>query len=347
MSEAPVYDLSFVAFHRRAEILRRIEVINDHLADPKRHTAKMAAAELGIGRIQFWTLVKAWKGSRTVEAVAGARSKPKPRMQLTLEQRTVIALAAAEKPDGPLERAIDHAFALARSRGVDMPARVTVTKHLRIARAGRMPIGTWADGAAVVVEHCVVDLPVGGSSGKPLMPLATLVLHTRTATVLGLALTDGAPSAHTTARAIADAMASSPGAFHSKAPNGLIIAIDRFDCDDGEARRWDEILRIVAEMGLTRIGQELEEPRDAVIVWALIGALHAGVHLRPRITRRPMIARIARLWKDGAPVTLEVAEATLRGRWKSAAAAADPPAQSIQDQFDRSLADMRAVDAIS
>ncbi len=54
------HDLTFVAPERRAEVLRRIGVIERFLARPGRKAAEGAAEELGLRVAQF-NLVRAWR----------------------------------------------------------------------------------------------------------------------------------------------------------------------------------------------------------------------------------------------------------------------------------------------
>lgn len=111
-------------------------------------------------------------------------------------------------PGTIIERVAERAVKIARERNVEMVGWAAVTKHVGILTIGRLPDSSPAAGADLIVEHSVVDVPVGDPAGTmATMPIATIVTARRTARVIGIALALDAPTAAGAARALSDALA--------------------------------------------------------------------------------------------------------------------------------------------
>lgn len=199
------YDLTFVAPHRRDEVLRRIRVLERFIARPGRAMAEGCAADLGIGVVQFYNLVRAWRAYRQPERLAGAG---RPRMRKSFastEQQRLVAQASAELPDATLHAIASRAIALGRSAGIAMPSPNSIRKMVELSAIRRLAPASPANGADVVVASCAVDIPVA-NGGSPTMPVATLVISTASPpAVLGLALAMGDHDPATLANCLAEA----------------------------------------------------------------------------------------------------------------------------------------------
>ena len=122
------HDLTFVAPERRAEVHRRIAVIEHFIQKPGRKAAEVAAANLGIGVAQFYNLVRAWRGSQRPENIASGGSLRRRRPRMTDEQIEVIQdivdrsprATAHELADDVIYRLASEAIEYRNSRPCDL-----------------------------------------------------------------------------------------------------------------------------------------------------------------------------------------------------------------------------------
>lgn len=314
-------DVAFVAPHRRAEVLRRIEILNVFLADPSPAAAEAGAAALGIGVPQFSNLVRAWETKRSAAAIPGSGRPRATRRQLTDDQFAVIDEAVGDVGAGGRDRIVDRAVEIGAFRGVAMPSRSTITSHVRAALSGRLRPGSWAADADLAIDHCAVDLPVE-LEGAVVMPIATLVLDVASASVVGLALSTVGPSAEATARAFLAALEPGDAGVGRKAAAPAVPVRLAFELLPGVA--WNALERALMETGFAIAPLPRERPSDALVAADLIGPRKAGVLLRPQLVRRHPLARPARLQKGASAISLEDAELLLRGRWLELPSATSP-----------------------
>lgn len=187
-------DLSGVAPLRRAETLRRIQVIRDYLgiAEPTPNDRKTAAESLGIGTQQFTNLVRAWrlKGSAMAIAKAGAKAgAPRPPRKRGLPPST---RAAAEDALRRLPASAKHSEAIAavqslcRERGTRPPSDSMVS-YLRLAVRQS---GAAADGdPGIVIGRAVLALTMLDGD-RLVLPELALAVSTRDGRVIVAAILD-------------------------------------------------------------------------------------------------------------------------------------------------------------
>ncbi len=319
-------DLAFVAIHRRAEVLRRIGILERYLADPSPDAASRSAAEIGVGPAQFSNLARSWATSRRPEDMAGAGRPRQPRRQISRDQRLAIEDAVAELPGATLEDVSERARRIADRRGIPMPARATVIRHAAAFRAGRLPGDFDASRADLVVEPCVVDIPIEGATPGASMPMAILVMDPAVPAVIGVELLRDGPTAAGTAAAILDALTYDGSGERSDGRNPptdrFTIHFDRLQ-DPG----WAALAAALEASGLGVQGVTRTAVTTADFATRLFGKNLAGVPLPPRRGRGRSIARPARLERGEAPVGLEEATAMLRARCRRAAAGSEVPAK--------------------
>lgn len=325
------YDLSFVAPHRRDEVLRRIGVLDEFAKRPGRAAARLSAGQLGLGLTQFYRLARVWAAHRRPELLAGSAAARPRTTRATARQLQVVELACIERPNANVASVAAHAITLAKAAGVEMPSTNSVRKIVEMKRVGRVAPNSPAAGADLVVATCAVDIAVTRTGEPPTMPVATIIIHTSpSARVLGLALSLDA-SAPTAARAIADTLLAWTSTFQSATPS---IAVE-----PGPGPAWVDLVR-----ALSATGGDVRamEPRphsvmnDAV---ALLGRKPAGLRLAPDLTSKPIDARQPRLAAGAVPLMMADAERLLRQRLVSPSTPAPMPwfTQSAADELMRRI----------
>jgi hypothetical protein len=301
------YDLTFVAPHRRDEVLRRIRVLDRFIQAPGRAAAEVAAADLGLGVTQLYRLAKVWRMTRKPEELAGA-AKPQPRRTEASERQQAIVRQGLEQlPDASIERIATQAIEVGSSVGVQMPAIKTVRKLVEMMRVGRVSPNSPAVGADVVIAHCPVDIAVQSPDG-PVMPVAALVIDaTGTPRVIGLALSIEGIDAGATARALIEASAAKGDTRTANPPT-------RFALDEVAGDDWTALRTALSEAGYQLQGVRRRPPfvlNDAV---ALIGRKPAGLRLMPGLLSRGPSDRPANLASGAKPLSLQQAEELVRTR---------------------------------
>lgn len=312
MADTDIPGLAQVPPHLRETVRQRILVIRRFLGDKGPGAARAAAAELGLGIPSFYRLVRAWSNARSATDLSGAGRAKVERQALNQDQLDVIATAVAEMPGAIIERIAERATEIARDRGVQMVGWAALTKHVGILAIGRLPANSPAAAADLVIEHCVIDLPVGDpASANGWMPIATLVTSVAQPRVLGLSMAEEAPTAAGTALALAEALKRL-----SPATPGRPLKIYLHSLQGGA---WQTLRETLDRPGIGlihHIGEKVSPPNATI---RLIGRRLAGIGTMPRLGRRPFIARPAEIEVGARPITLDEAEDFVRARWTPAA----------------------------
>lgn len=304
MSRTSKMDLSNIAPHRRAEIVRRIEILENYIGGGA--TRAEAVAQLGMSEGSFYNLLRAWRHTGRPDALVGT-GRPQNRVTPTDEQRRLIRDAEAGSPTGSLSAVIARAERLAELRGVELPGVRTMKVligEIRRARSLR------PDGVLdVIVTHCAVNLPARAGDAI-VMPVLGLVLAVgRRATILGASLSLSPPDAYSSARAILDALSSADAPYMGSPAEFRVMA--------GPEGDWSGLKAALDDTDLPLIFTPAR-PRSWREVTGLIGDRPTGLMLMPDVTSRPAEERTVKVPKGGSDVALEDAEAMVRGRLKGA-----------------------------
>lgn len=311
MADTEIPGLAMVPPHKREHVRRRILVIEKFLAKRGSKEARAAAIELGMSLTGFYGLVKVWEQKRSAVELAGAG---RPRVDyhgLTQAQMDVISVAVAEMPGAIIERITERAVEIALERAVPMVGWAALTKHIGILATGRLPANSPAATADLVIEHCVVDLPVGDTASTTgRMPIATLVTGVAEARVLGISLTEETPSADGTARALAQALKRLTPITDARS---VTIYLHSLKGED-----WQSLREAVDRPGITLIDHASDQVLPPAATIRLLGRKLVGIRIKPRFGRRPFVARLATIEPGGRPLELAEAEDFLRARWAPA-----------------------------
>jgi hypothetical protein len=298
---------AFIPPHRRAEVRRRVEVLERHARGEI--SGRAAAKLLGIYPAGFVWLAQAWKANPSPEVLVGAGRPMKTYNKMSEEQMAVINQAVAEMPTEIVERAVERAVELARDRGVELPTWGAMTRLVGQAMTGRLPSSSPAANVDLVIEHCVVDLPIRDpASGKAFMPIGTLVTTTSNPAVLGLSLRREAPTPGSAACAFLEALNRMEPSDGAKSSPSIYL-------DTLPEPGWAQLRQAIGDAGFEVVGSEAADVRPPTATMRLIGREINRIRMQPRLGRRPFIARPATMPIGAYPLELGDAETFLRARW--------------------------------
>lgn len=301
------HDLTFVAPERRAEVNRRIDVIERFTKRPGRKAADSCAAALGLSTGQFYTLVKAWTLTRRPESIAGS-GRPRTRPSTINDvQAAIIAEAAAAR--GRPQDVLRRAFELAAERDVSMPHISAVRRHYERTRPRHLPDAFTAFGDALVMDACAVGVAVRDQAGDAVRPVLTAVIDVRRDRLIGASLSTAGYGPASAAAALADALATTqPQVMHTDA---TLLTIGRWI---PSGQDWTDFDQTIASAGIGSSNIAAGKDDRSRGITGLLGTRHAGIQLLPRLTLSD-VARRAAAEQDGDPVSIAVASDMLRGRF--------------------------------
>lgn len=239
------YDLSFVDPHRRAEVARRIAVLERFLEAPGRRAAEAAAAELGMQASSFYDLVRAWRMKRDPAAIPGANKAGRGSL-LTEDQQKIIRWANEAARNEIVSRAVDLAVAKGITKGVPMPSIVSIREYVKRLRKGQLPIGL--EGVDLALDHCLLDIAVEGPDGTAVKPVVTAVIHVPKTRILGVSLSLVTPKASSAAKALVEAFTH----FGGKDCPRTRLLIDR-----PNSPSWCELGEVLEAAGMQLAGEVL------------------------------------------------------------------------------------------
>lgn len=268
-------DLSLVPPDRRDEILRRIEAVRRYLRSPSRRAAVEGAAELGVGLVSFYNLAKAWRDAPRAENLAGSGQPRVRRSTMSAEQLAVVDEAVATSKNLDRERIVDRAYELAAAAGIDMPTRHIVRIRVDRTKPASIPATAMAAEADLVLDECVIDMPVA-ADGKIVRPLCSVLVDTRTLAPIGLHLTQGPPDATLAAATILDALKRDPVARRTHAEGPLL------DLHVGDDPGWRSLLDILAAAGIRTAPRPLRARGSGQVIMNVLGAT-PGLRFKPRM----------------------------------------------------------------
>ena len=160
-------DLDGVDPARRFAIRARVQVLRRYFAlvAPTKADEEMFAAELGIRRMQFQNLAKAWNEYGRASALPGARrrSRVSRPARITPTAESAIEEAIRRAPEGTVAEIARIAGDLANGRGEEPPGWLAVSRRVEAARA--LLAATVKPTRTIVVGRCATDMRTTSRSG--------------------------------------------------------------------------------------------------------------------------------------------------------------------------------------
>lgn len=301
MSSGSPYDMSAVGPHRRAEVLRRIRVLDAYLAGEI--ASPEAIAELGLSVPTFWRLLRVWRQSKRPDLIGASGRERKSRIPVTPDQKKIIEEVERTHPQTPIKQLAALCLELAAVRGVEMPGGKNIRNYAGEYRRshGLRPPGVHD----IILGFCAIDIPIEHPEHGVIAPIMSILLDVGEAPiVLGLSLTLGEPTPALAARTVLDGIA--------RADCPRITPARLVELPLGTDPTWQALANATSDAGLPTKTQLLR-PRSGQKISALLGKRPAGIVLFPNLTARTAGERIIRM-RPGDPISLENAETMLKAR---------------------------------
>lgn len=278
-------DLLRLAPSQRAEVRRRLRVVQRFIEKPGRRSAETSAAELGICVAQFYNLVKAWKNLRQPEALvhrAGIHEKPS---SMNADQTRIFHLERKSLQGLPKKQIIEG---IRNAMAINCLPIPTVTSLYDLLR--RFPPGSIDQAIKTecdyVVDWTVLELPVDFGTGALERPLACMVIDTAADSVVGIALAQGQPAEETIVRALEHLYKTNGMPFHSKIQARPKIGIVTL-IKPGTILNFDGIAGTVLKADFV----PLDTTQLGTCIDALLGSRHAGIIIKARSAVRSGLRR--------------------------------------------------------
>lgn len=293
--------LAFVAPERRQLVEERLEAIAEYcsLDQPTTRQTGEAAARMGLTMAGFYRLVSVWRRSgdpAVLDGTAGPRSGPRPSRHD--DEAFIRTTIDALPPGRTVERDVEDVLLAAEREGRKVRGRSTLRRFITELRATRAASDPGLSG--VVIDHAALVMPVEGTDGLPVMPVATLVVDIDRRTILDVRLALDQVSAASTLAALGHA--ATRGAFvpDPTAPSDLTYV-------RGIGRDWDEAERHLLDLGIRARGSRFGTVRGGLTGSIVIPTL-LGLRTRPGIVFLPPDRRPAKSKKHDRVLPLQVAQ---------------------------------------
>jgi len=277
-------DLSFVEPALRAEVLRRIEVIEEFSRSRGPAARSKAREALGVNDHQIYLLSRAWTARRRAEDIttrATRRSRPS---SLSPELLAMIDKVADQKPSASIVEIAAEVEQLAADAGLSPPSYPTVNKYVRERKAATRRATLGAMGNDLLIDVTVVDIPVD-SEGERIRPQFVVVADGPGARLVGLSGTTGMLSAAEVARALVTVVAGDLELLgvdsdrHDPSPVSISMPYML-------APGWDRLSVALRDAGAELALHELKASTCGAVAATLFGTTWGGYKLRPRLVGR-------------------------------------------------------------
>lgn len=282
-------DLSFVDPPLRAEVLHRIEVIEEFSRSRGPAARRKAREALGLNDRQIDLLARAWNARRRAEDItirATRRSRP---TTLSKEVLAIIERVADANPAATIVEIAAEVDRRADEAGLISPTYPTINKYVRERKAATRRATLRAIGHDILVDVTVTDIAV--TSGEDAVrPHLVVVADGPGARLLGLSGTTEAVNAGHVAQALVEAISDDLGRLPGMAdgPTGARVSICMpYATTPG----WDRLSVALREAGAELSLHQLRANNCGRATAALFGTSLGGYKLRPRLVGRPAESR--------------------------------------------------------
>jgi hypothetical protein len=306
MASLDSYDFSGVAAHRLNEVKRRISVLEDYTA--RRISSAEAVELLQLSSPSFHRLLRAWTNGARPENLGAAGRHRKASRDFDDETKCLIQRVEEDSRGASVRIVAEHACAVGRERGIQMPSHERVSRYVAQLRTerGERPSGVHD----LFIGFCAVDTPVAHPDRGVVAPImCVLISAARDLAILGLSLSVDDPAPADVIRTLEDAL------FRQRGPRpeegrSLLLQV-------GWEGPWPGLVDAIVRGGLS-VEIEKLRARSARTVTALIGNRPAGVGLKGDLTARTAANRTLKVPAGGTPAAMKEVEASLRLRLTAA-----------------------------
>ena len=309
-------DLSGVVPGRRETVRRRMAALDEYDGLRKRTWQDLArlSEPLGLAPASFHRLWRSWRSVRDPLALQGV-TRSRGLRNATGDGDYVRDLLRDIPPGASIEQDVLAIERLAGEQDVTVRSRSALRRLVREIReeSARLPLADAPDDL-IAVDMVPIELAVT-ANGTAMLPLATLILHPRSGTVLAAALSLGEPSPALAASALAGWLDGMPTADAGTRVRHLLIP-------GTHDPAWHDLFRVFDRHGIDRRGPNGRRLPAGPIAIDSVGRTLLGLDVRPRMVhRRPEDRRpLTRSARITEPLSLAEAQIAVDERIASAPA---------------------------
>lgn len=309
-------DLSGVMPQRRETVRRRIAALEEYDNLPKRTSTELVrlCEPLGLSAPSFYRLWRSWRTLRDPATLQGATKTVRGLRDPVGDREYVQGLLASMPRDGSIEAQVHEIERQAAAQSVPVRSRSALRRLAREIRdQGTAPPLSASPEGMIGLDIVPIEIAVD-DGGVATLPLAVIVLHPRTGSVLSVTLSLAPPSPASVAAALARWLDSLPA-------EGIGVQVDAAFAPSARNEEWTDLWATLRRYGLERSGPEgMRMPAGEVIAGSL-GRRLLGIDVRPRMAHRPSDARrpLERSTRLGGPLSLAEAQAAMDERVESKA----------------------------
>lgn len=281
-------DLSLVEPALRAEVLRRVTVLEEFTRSRGPAARRKACEALGISHHQLYLLARAWTARRRAEDITLRATKRHRPTTLPNEVLSIIKQVADTMLNSSGVEIAREAERLILEAGFTPPTRPTISKYVREASARRGITALNDIGADLLADVIVSDIPALGPLGDRVRPHLMVLADGRSGKLVSLhAVTEMVTSADLNAlilKAMPDAGKAPVGSAHGactvilSVPNGT--EIDRFNA-------------ILTPLGMSIVTRAGAAGRPGTVATAIFGTSVGNYKLRRKLIGLPPSKRAA------------------------------------------------------
>lgn len=333
--DSKAVDLSGVRPERRETVQRRLAALREYEALSKRtwRDVNRLCEPLDLSPAGFYRIWKVWRQYRDPRMLQGVTQERNGPRNLTDDADYIHGLIAAMPPHKSIEQDVLAVERTAKEQGRHVRSRSALRRLVRELREADKP-RPLADSPLdlVALDMVPLEIPVRANR-RVMLPLATLVMHPASGSVLFARLSLSLPTPDIIAAGVSQWLRS------MTTPEPLVIA-NHILMPKGYGSDWGDLVRVFERRGISRSGNDAPRPPCGVISAETIGREMLGIEMRPRMSHRPPEERrpLVRMANVNSPLSLSEAQAAIDER----VAAACPP-QITMFQRDGLLRELEAV----
>lgn len=237
---------------------------------------------LGISSSHFRLLVRTWWQHRSAAALPGAtlQASGHPGRRSGLDPQTAAILAAAIAKLGPFSDAAevhDEVLRQCEAAAVPPPHLATTRNYLMKARedAGTLPNAS-PENAALVIDHCAVEVPVRVNDEHSQLPVIGLAITTPERIIVGHSIALAGPTAPRAASLLLQVLCNASDD----------TPIRRLKMNSGYTPAWRSLIKALESAGVDRTGRPATPVPSGDEITRLIGRKLGLLLLRPKLTHR-------------------------------------------------------------
>lgn len=273
-------DLSGVVPERRETVRRRIAALEEYDSLRKRTWQDLVrlCEPLGLAPASFNALWRSWRNVRDPRALQGL-TRPRGLRDLTGDAEFVRRTLNGMTADASIEQQVLQIEGFAAEQNVAVRSRSALRRLVREIRRETTPLPLAnAPEDLIALDMVPIEIAVK-AAGVTMLPLATVILHPRSGTVLFASLSLNEPSPALAASALATWLEGLPSTDVGIQTSQMLIP-------GTTALEWQDLFRVLNRHGVERQGPNARRLPAGLITTDALGRSLLGFETRPRMVHR-------------------------------------------------------------